>query len=63
VVWGNNDVGYGGDATPTHRADAEIHDACSPATRHAVLGMIAGISPGDFDNVSYSVSFGADSAR
>jgi hypothetical protein len=62
-VWGQYDVGYGGDRTiQKTELNAEIHDAL--VFNHPITAVLWYESrqeyrPGDFDNVSYSISFGA----
>ena len=62
LVWGQYDLGYGGDRTVQRtELDAEIHDLrLSGRVLTAVLWYESRqeFRPGDFDNVSYSVSFG-----
>jgi hypothetical protein len=63
VVWGQYDVGYGNDrAIQKTELNAEIHDALifsHPITAVLWYESRQEYRPGDFDNVSYSISFGA----
>ncbi len=62
LVWGQYDVGYGGDRTIQRtELNAEVHDL--KLADHVITAVLWYESrqeyrPGDFDNVSYSVSFG-----
>lgn len=62
LVWGQYDVGYGGDRTVQRtELNAEVHDLkLADQVVTAVLWYESRqeYRPGDFDNVSYSVSFG-----
>jgi hypothetical protein len=63
VVWGEYDVGYGNDRGIQRTGlNAEIHDALifgHPITAVLTYESRQEYRPGDFDNVSYTVTFGA----
>ena len=63
LVWGQYDIGHGGDRSLQRtELNAEIHDlllAEQPITAVLWYESRQELRPGDYDNVSYSVSFGA----
>jgi hypothetical protein len=63
LIWGQYDVGYGVDRSMQRtELNAEIHDlivAGHPITAVLWYESRQEMRPGDYDNVSYSISFGA----